>query len=668
MTYRPEIDGLRAISVIAVLLFHVGKSWLPAGYIGVDVFFVISGYLITGLILHQIERGQFSIPNFYARRIRRLAPALLTLVMLCALAGYFVLSPGDYETFSRSALYTLLAAGNYFFLYNTGYFDPVAESMPLLHTWSLAVEEQFYLVWPLLLLVAARFASGRRGLLLGIFLVVTTLSFGWYCAEQDPGSAFFLPQGRAWELSFGACLALAPSLSKPKSLSILAEVLPALGLIAICLSATDLLRGVLHPSFWAVVGAAAIIYPASYGTVASRLLSTSVPVFVGKISYSVYLYHWPLIVFWRHYTSVQPIGPYEAAAIIVLSVASGWLSWKFIEQPFRRSSVPKQKVFLRFAGCELLLAAACYAVVVSHGVVQRLPEPLRTMSSLYVMWDWACPHDQEVINGGKRCVVGRKWNEATNHAVIWGDSSAAQLLPILHAAAQRHDFAITMVGGCSPIISLRVKLHVPAASKYNEKCDEMRKEAILSINNMPNISLVILASSWSGVGGGLVRDESDELSLGVALQIMQEGLDQTLAEISGLGRSIAIISDMPMWGIDPVACLFSQQTTLLRRNRCQTRTDLLDWSFFDATQRPIHDLLKSYVGRKRIDALFAEDYLCDGSGCRTTVNNEFIYRDNGHLRRNLKTETLSELADILGISRLLSKAPGLGLLPVSDAR
>jgi peptidoglycan/LPS O-acetylase OafA/YrhL len=160
--YRPEIDGLRAVSVLAVFAFHLGFAPLGGGYVGVDVFFVISGYLITGIILNRIDKQNFSLSDFYVRRIKRIVPALLALIIFCCVGGSLVLSPGDYAIFGRSALYALAAAGNFFFLYNTGYFNPSAESMPLLHTWSLAVEEQFYVAWPIIVFIAARFTQRKK--------------------------------------------------------------------------------------------------------------------------------------------------------------------------------------------------------------------------------------------------------------------------------------------------------------------------------------------------------------------------------------------------------------------------------------------------------------------------------------------------------------------------
>ena len=214
--YRPEIDGLRAISVLSVFLFHLGSKAASGGFVGVDVFFVISGYLITTLIHAEREAGRFSLTSFYTRRVKRIAPALLAAICLTIAVGYLILTPGDYELLARSGLFALGGASNFYFLANTGYFDPRAETMPLLHTWSLGVEEQFYLVWPSLLLVLGRLTAQRKPLIAASLLALMAVSWAVYVLTYRvaPETAFYMPYTRAWEFALGGLIAFVPAIAR----------------------------------------------------------------------------------------------------------------------------------------------------------------------------------------------------------------------------------------------------------------------------------------------------------------------------------------------------------------------------------------------------------------------------------------------------------------------
>jgi peptidoglycan/LPS O-acetylase OafA/YrhL len=255
MKYRPEIDGLRAISVSAVMLFHLGAETARGGFVGVDVFFVISGYLITSLIHSQHAAGQFSLVSFYVRRIKRIAPALLVTILATIVAGYFILSPGDYDILARSSLFALGGASNFFFANNTGYFDPEAGTMPLLHTWSLGVEEQFYVVWPSLLLILWRL-SKRTGfpLLASVsVLIVASLAAFNLTEIANPEAAFYMPYTRAWELGLGGIIPFLPQTTS-RLWSFLKPLLPWIGLGLI--GAAILLFAAETTSTWIAITAA----------------------------------------------------------------------------------------------------------------------------------------------------------------------------------------------------------------------------------------------------------------------------------------------------------------------------------------------------------------------------------------------------------------------------
>jgi peptidoglycan/LPS O-acetylase OafA/YrhL len=302
-TYRPEIDGLRAVAVISVLLYHVGVLQFSGGYVGVDVFFVISGFLITRIIFEEASRtGTFSFSNFYLRRLRRLFPALLTTVAISFLFGYWLLSPLNFREFGGSAITALTSVSNFFFWAHSGYFDTAAISKPLLHTWSLSVEEQFYLVWPAFIatLTLKKWPVPVVLLAAGAASLLFNIPF----SSGDTSTIFYLTPFRVFEFVIGAILIWLPQISRYR----INQALTLGGLLLIAFSVLTYTQKTIFPSFHALppcIGAACVIY-AGNNPIAKLLLGNRLSVFIGKISYSLYLVHWPLIVFYRYYVFDPP--------------------------------------------------------------------------------------------------------------------------------------------------------------------------------------------------------------------------------------------------------------------------------------------------------------------------------------------------------------------------
>jgi peptidoglycan/LPS O-acetylase OafA/YrhL len=337
--YRPDIDGLRAISVVLVILFHFGIATIPGGFVGVDVFFVISGYLITKLLLENAPSGSRAIIWFYDRRVRRIMPVMLVVIGATLVAGQVILPPPDLAALRESAFYSITSLANFYFLSNTGYFDSAAERLPLLHIWSLAVEEQFYIVWPLLLFFLIKISGGRRSVILMIVGAVVLVSFAASVkvVASDAKAAFFLPYTRAWELGLGAMLSLIPAASMKSAW--VGETLPTLGLALICFSALTLTVGDPFPGMNALapcLGAALVVLPMSGQTRIAAALGCAPLRLLGKISYSLYLWHWPLLVFFRFWSGADFPTMNEGVFLIVISTALAWLTWKYVETPARQ--------------------------------------------------------------------------------------------------------------------------------------------------------------------------------------------------------------------------------------------------------------------------------------------------------------------------------------------
>ena len=348
--YRPDIDGLRAIAVLSVVACHAGLG-LPGGFVGVDVFFVISGYLITRLILKELEQGTFSLAAFWERRVRRILPALFSVTIATVAAGWFLLTPDAYASLGKSVVALGLLSSNMFFWQETGYFQAQAEEKPLLHTWSLGVEEQFYLLVPVFFFLFAR----RQNMSRAFFLLVPVgiVSFGWSIyGARYAASGFYLLPNRAWELLVGTFLACLPTtwqIAPPRGRDLAAAI--GLSLIAIPCIFYD--KETRFPGLSAVppvLGAAFIIWAgdrAGEFPKTSRWLAWRPVVFVGLISYSLYLWHWPLLVF-AQYRSAAPLSMTERLAAVAASFAIAVVSWRYVEHhsEVERCS-PRAGMFLR---------------------------------------------------------------------------------------------------------------------------------------------------------------------------------------------------------------------------------------------------------------------------------------------------------------------------------
>jgi peptidoglycan/LPS O-acetylase OafA/YrhL len=383
MMYRKEIDGLRAVAVVPVVLFHSGLPGFSGGYAGVDVFFVISGFLITALLLQDLQQDRFSIVKFYERRARRILPALTFVILITTLIAAFTLPPLRLAEYGASLIATVLFGANLYFWRTTDYFATAAEERPLLHMWSLAVEEQFYIIFPLLLLALWRWRrGGSDAMLWAVFLGSAVLSFALsvFAAEWKPVANFYLPVTRAWELLAGCMVALALKGAPPRK-AIYAPVLAGLGLVLVIGALILIDETTPWPGPWTIVpvaGTALILLFARADCPTGRTLGWGPLVWIGLLSYSIYLWHQPLLAFARITTPAHP--PLALmAALALATIPLAWISWRFVEQPFRKR--PSSGGFSRqtiFAG-----SAAILVGVTALGLVPIVAP--RLMDKLYTL-------------------------------------------------------------------------------------------------------------------------------------------------------------------------------------------------------------------------------------------------------------------------------------------
>ena len=383
-TYRKDIDGLRAIAVLSVIAFHAHPSLFRGGFIGVDVFFVISGYLMGSLIIKDVSMGKFSIVSFYERRIRRIFPALAFMILVTSLLAYYCLLPSELMDYGRSVIAATFSFSNIYFDHTLNYFHRAAPTIPLLHTWSLAVEEQFYVFLPIFIIIAYRIWPTK----LWLFLVAATLvSFGLstYGTFADRTSAYYLLQSRAWELLLGTLVSL-NSFPHVKA-AIWRNAASLTGVALVIVSVFCFSPSTIFPGFAALMpctGAALIIVAGRWGaSQAGHMLSWRPLVFVGQISYSLYLWHWPLIVFMRM-SELFPLGrrvPHMTALAVFATTIVATLSWKYVEAPFRSGPArPSRMRLFEIAGAAaVVLAAIGLSAIASRGVPARYSTQANTM-------------------------------------------------------------------------------------------------------------------------------------------------------------------------------------------------------------------------------------------------------------------------------------------------
>ncbi|NML08803.1 acyltransferase [Sphingobium sp. AR-3-1] len=599
--YRRDIDGLRALAILPVLLFHAHVPGFSGGYVGVDIFFVISGYLITGIIAREVDDRRFSLARFYERRFRRIMPALALMIMAVLGCAAWLYLPGDLEGVPRSALAATLFASNLWFFTDTGYFSGGADVKPLLHTWSLAVEEQYYIGFPILLMLLARHAPRwRTGVVAAI--AAGSLALAIVMQRDTSGFTFYLLPTRAWELFAGALLALgAAPVVRARWLR---EAIAGCGLVAIVLAVALYDRTTTFPGVTAlppVLGSAALIHAAP-GTRIGRMLGWRPLVGLGLISYSLYLWHWPLIVFTEYATDL-PLSGGTQVAVIAASLLAGTLSWRFVERPFRVSQrVPRRAIFL-FTGAAMgLLCVMALALLAMGGWPSRFAP--RVLAQMAGQQDFAptrksC-HDTFMRNATP-CMLGAA---VPPDAMLWGDSHGVELVYALSldAKAQGRSLIERTTSSCPPVLVYQAK---------DTRCAAANQAAYDAIRADPGIRRVYLAAFWAN---GVFDDTA-----------FVRQLDRTIAAIRGLGRQVVLIGPVPPQPFDvPRRLAHLAQAGQLEQARG------IDRAYVEARTGHLRALFARWQARgvSLIDPVAA---LCPTGTCAIERDGKPLYFDSHHL-------------------------------------
>ncbi|MBV9760540.1 MAG: acyltransferase family protein [Acidobacteriaceae bacterium] len=621
MRHRLDIDGLRALAVIPVVLYHAHLLRMPGGFVGVDIFFVISGYLITGLILGALGKGRFSIVDFYERRARRILPALFAVLAVTSVAAYLVLLPHNLRDYGRSLIATLFFFSNILFSKQAGYFDAPSEMKPLLHTWSLAVEEQFYIVYPLFLFLVARYLRKRYLLAIGAAFV---LSFALSIRQlhADPAGAFFLAPPRAWELMMGGLLALNVL---PELRHILARnILGLCGLALIFYSIFAFSPETPFPGYNALfpcVGAALIIYSgATQKSWAARLLSTKPLVFVGLISYSLYLWHWVLLFFARYYL-IRPLNRVQAAAFVAAAFFAATLSWRFVETPVRNRNFASRRWIFAGAGLvSLPLAAFGGFAFVKHGFPGRYSgEARRLVDGADDIWK----RRDECLS--KICRVGVE--DVPASFALWGDSHAGAVAPGLEQFALANHLSgyVAYQGACAPLLHLK---------RYDQSFDcETFNQKVFDYLRAHRVATIFLEGRWALYAeGSRYKEEPGTPALlaegGRPSQdyaVFEKLVPATLEQLQKLGSKVVIIASTPEVGIDVPTALARQLLSGISFSLAPSTSAFMD------RQRRAFQVLSDAAPKYSTEIVYPHRLLCDQTNCAVIKDGRPLYSDDNHL-------------------------------------
>jgi peptidoglycan/LPS O-acetylase OafA/YrhL len=646
MNYRPQIDGLRAVAVVPVILFHAGFTSFRGGFVGVDVFFVISGYLITTIILAELEQGRFSLVGFYERRARRILPALFLVTLTCVPIAWFWLLPGDMKDFSQSLIAVSALASNILFWVESGYFDAASETKPLLHTWSLAVEEQYYLLFPPFLMLLWRL--GKRWILVSLgLLFITSLAVAQWAVSARLAAAFYLLPTRGWELLMGAFAAFYLSHPHRKECSKgLSEVGGWLGVALILYAVFAFSNATPFPGLYAVVptlGTVLIILFATQRTTVGSLFGNKVFVGVGLISYSAYLWHQPLFAFARQKSLLEP-GPIVLGVLSCVSFVLAYFTWRYVETPFRRKDYCSRARIFSYALIGSLLFISCGAIgILTDGVILG-----RNNARQFVDL-----HKRMMSNYGLSAECEGDYNESldcrTNDApevLLWGDSFAMHLAQGLLASNPQIKLVQKTVSECGPFLDIAT---APQTRLWSEKCLAINDKVFEFLRKSPSIKYVVISSTFSH----FVSEDSFVLTKNGSIlpgkTVALDAMVSTVQRIKALGKTPVIFSPTPQNGQNIGRCLGKASFFGEDMGYCDVKI-----SDFPKRQLDVWNFLKAVENFASV--VWLSDFLCSSEGCKASFDDVFVYRDWGHL----SSEGSAYLGKKMDFYRLLVNAGGHG--------
>ncbi len=648
MQYRPEIDGLRAIAVLSVMLFHAGVETFRGGFIGVDIFFVISGYLITTILLTEMEQGRFSLLHFYERRARRILPALFLVMAATLPFAWLWLFPADLVDYAQSLMAVAAFVSNFLFWQESGYWDAASELKPLLHSWSLAAEEQYYLLFPLLLLWIYRYGKGWIGGSLAA-MIIASLAFAEWTLGSDPMAGFYLLPTRLWELAVGALLAQ-HLLNRGKTTHRImgADIIAATGLMMIGYAITQFDRHTPIPGLHALVpvlGTVLLIHSATPGGRVGRLLAVRPLVAVGLISYSLYLWHFPLLALARQ-RSLTVLDQSTMLALIVLSFPLAYLSWRYVETPFRaRNRLSRRTIFSFSLFGALLFFTIGLVGYLAAGWPERLPPEMAVENNN--------PRCKGIpFSEGDICTLAEGEQRLT---FLIGDSHAGAIAHEMQAAFQQRGMGLIHIygSGCPPILNV---YRADNPKKRNLSCYEFNRDLFRFIESHKEIEYIVIAARWALSMEGSRFDnreggvESSPVPFRPHLDLVENGIpqyhpdyshqpqlaeryQQTIHHLLDLGKKVVLVYPIPEAGWN-VPNYLSKYLAFHADGPLPPEAGSTRHPVFTARNRKSYDALDRIGEHPNLFRVFPEKLFCNTTvtdRCVTQHTGRPLYRDDDHL-------------------------------------
>ena len=683
LNHRNDIDGLRAIAVTSVLFYHANSAWLPGGFIGVDIFFVISGFLISGIILGGIDRGTFSFGDFYARRVKRIFPALLVVLLAVSVVGWFSLFTDEYERLGKHVAAGAGFLSNIILWKEAGYFDPASDLKPLLHLWSLGIEEQFYLIWPLLFVLLAK---ARRSPLAAIgAITLGSFALNLYWVKDHEVRTFYLPVTRFWELSLGSLLAYAHVLGIKRPEGAIRRISSSLaggaspssrnwmslcGLSLFAVALVLLTKDDQFPGWLAAlptVGTCLLIAAGNRSWINARVLGNPLMVWIGLISYPLYLWHWPLLSFQR-ILSASRLSAGTTLLTLAAAVALAWLTYRYVERPIRTSRARLRPSLALVAGVSVI------GIIGLLGFTDRIAPRsasygLEKIIAARNAMAFPGPHLVELTDG-EAPIRGQGKNDPG--VLLLGDSEMERYYPRIDWLLTNHPLQAKRIvyathGGCPPIPFVRDN-HLPWCNGLVERNIKLAED--------PSIDTIVIAADWTGyfiaMGPALIRTyyyEHDGTHGTLRGQLGSRATDEALAgfermisHFRTLGKRVFIVLSSPTGPLfSPVRMIERSPTDFSFR----IREPYVSAPEFISTIRPIVDRLKAIAARTGAQVIDPIPELCDRERCPlTTADGLPIFKDGSHLNRDFVRDHVRYLDDIFlapgvqlsnGASRTASK-------------
>lgn len=618
LAYRRDIDGLRAIAVLAVVVFHAFPSALRGGFIGVDIFFVISGFLISSILLRELEAGSFSFAHFYARRVKRIFPALILVMAACLAFGWLALFPDEYQQLGKHVVGGAGFAANFFYWAQVGYFDTAAETKPLLHLWSLGIEEQFYIVWPVILLLVWKFKP-KLSAVLAVAGLLALVSFGLNIGTiaGNATAAFYNPGSRAWELLLGAGLAClyakrAGAADQVQPSAMVANLLAWTGVLLLAAGLALITRKSQFPGWWALLpslGAVCLIGAGPQAWFNRIVLSNRVMVWVGLISYPLYLWHWPLLSFAQIVESREP-APALRAGVVLLAVLLAWLTYRVLERPLRAS--PRAGRAKVTALCVLMLACAGTGAYIyeKEGLPTRKPveDNLANQKALVVVEDKdnaaACKARYGFESMYYYCLIADVKKDPT--VVLVGDSHAYHVVAGLTKYYSGLGENLLMLGTRVPYWGID-----PKDDPYQQATQPMLDLAIA----MPTVKTMVFSTHL-------------RFGTGPEHQPMIDAAREAFRRYLAAGKRVIFMNDVPLLDFDPRSCI-KRAGVASSATRVPCGITREAWEQQMVQHREVlARLAKEFPQVAWFDSSTA---LCDDSSCHAMIDGRLMYRDTNHL-------------------------------------